>query len=961
MPSDWQRKGDFMALSFGTCTINTAGTQFTAPILNTLGTPAIGLNFPGGAGTSTGLFLRWTHDGYVQQGNVPDGTYTISGSNLIIPIGATIPSDATTVQILAFGCNVQDTLATTFPGGVTTANVTNASTSAVNSALSPSTTNSAVNGTYADYAANGLSAGAPACRLFQPISGETITEDFILTISTATSYVNLLLWTTTNIVSFKVNIDNAGDTTFTTQLNNNGKTIGIATALGVGAHTFRITYASGAPWYFTTAPMLQIFGGTGVLTQPHSDSTNAPSSWSVYPTTGTGYEQQAFTDGTKTVNTKITLEGGASTSGINQAWKLSTGNIFPLTNISGPSGSIHTPAKPSDILLYCNDNAALYDLRVDNISVGQVATTGSTNNLKFLSFASLLSGVAAGAHDYYIVNLCSPTAPSYMCNMIIAGTSLGTPPAARPLWAFIGDSRVANVGVNGQFGTTFGPIHGFPYLVANKAADGISLGVAFLNLGISASTWKYFGGSGETPNPTLSTEFQVVNNNAIVGNNQGYVEVVAYAGINDARNIQGARPHTTTSAAITSTGSQSVQVASTTGFVNGQSCWIDIGGADPDNSPGVNCENVVVTVVDGTHLSANLTKTHASGAVIGAPETSLQMQIAFFNVCNTCLGVVGLKMVILGTGPTNVNGNEALYGETATGANQVIGYSNLVYVNSRLIAALAPSGAGNGNGSGTFLTAPQIANTTYIDPNTLQLNLAAGSYDVTNNGTPPPTPLTPPQSNYFVNYFDKIHENGAGNLIIANGILAALLSPATAYTQSLSASSGYTDNPVTITYAGNGSTTELVTPNPTPGVSGSYSPATVNLNGITNVTQTFTPTTAGTASLVPTNGGGLINPGANTYTVSLASVTSTIAAVTWNLVGVGTLWTGTPFTLVSGGGSITAQSVSDNTHASITITGGTSPWVVSDGSRQFTLKASASGGGGIGSGQTFVITGVLNI
>lgn len=760
-----------MALGFGTCTINTAGTQFTAPI-----TGATGILSFTGAAASTGIFARWTHDGYVQQGNIPDGTYTISGTSLIIPIGATIPSDATTVQILAFGCNVQDTLADTFPGGVTTANVTNASTSAVNSALSPSNTNSAVNGTYADYIANGLSAGAPAVRLFTPIAGETVTADFILTISTATSYVNLLLWTLNNVVSFSVNIDNAGYTTFTTQNNNNGKTIGIATALGVGAHTISIKYVSASPWYFVTAPMLQVFGGTAVMSQGFSNSTNAPSTWAYLPTIGNTYEQQAFTDGTKTVNSKITLEGGSSTSGTNQAWTLSTGNIFPPSNLSGPSYSTHTPAVPADILLYCNDNSALYDLRVDNISVGQIAM-GATGVLKFHSFASLLSGVSAGAHDYYIVTLCSPLAPSYMCSMLIVGTTLGTPPAARDLWGFLGDSNTAGNGVNSQYGTTFGPLHGFPYLVANKAGDGISQGVAFLNLGDSGATYKYFNGTGETPNPTESIEYLVNTGNILSGNNQGFKTVVAQAGINDANQQQGGRPHTTTTAAITSTGSQSVNVASISGFTNGLSYYVDIAGADPINSPGSQCESVVLTF-SGGQATGNFTKTHASGVTISQPELmSKEMQGACFNVANGATGLSSVtKYLLIGVLPTSTTGNAGSFG-LLTGTLGVVDYPNITYINTRIAATLQPSGSGNGNGAGTFLTAPQIAKTQFMDPGPLALNLAPGVYTVTTTADPPPTPLPSPKCNYKVNYndpIDTIHLNGAGNIILANGILAAL-------------------------------------------------------------------------------------------------------------------------------------------------------------------------------------------
>jgi len=82
-----------------------------------------------------------------------------------------------------------------------------------------------------------------------------------------------------------------------------------------------------------------------------------------------------------------------------------------------------------------------------------------------------------------------------------------------------------------------------------------------------------------------------------------------------------------------------------------------------------------------------------------------------------------------------------------------------------------------------------------------------------------------------------------------------------------SATSGAIGAAVTLTFTGNGTTTAVVTPAQS-GVSGSFATSTVTLNGTTGVTDTYTPSTSGTATFSATNGGGLTNPSNLTYTVN---------------------------------------------------------------------------------------------
>lgn len=717
----------------------------------------------------TGIYIRGTDAAsplqQVQYGPV-DGTSTLSGTTVTVHLTGKLHSGVTSPDILMFACNITDTLSNTYTNNATFG-FSSAPAPAIASSIVPTNANIGMNCTYADFAQGALSGATnPACRLFGKQASEVVTIDFVLN-CTAISDVNILRWGNQAAFSFGVSIDGGSYTTFTPEVNNGSNAIQIATALSIASHAFSIKYISGDIYFFNTT-FLQVFGGTATMTQPYSDSASALSFWSMYPPHTVPYVQEAVTKGDKTVNTVFTQECGGSPSGTNQGWLNSTGFMYPPSNISGPSFSFHRATTPTFMSLYSNTTAGLLDIRVDNVSVGQVSFDG-TGVMKLVDLTSALSGVT-GAHDYVITFVSNPGTAGYICSVIVSGGNFGTPPASRPLAYFGGDSRVAGNGVNSQYGNTFGPLHGIPYQTANKLLDGVH-GTAYLGYGIAGGT---YGNKVEASG--FSIDYQINTTNVVLGNNQGFSYGILYGAINDARQLQGSRPHTTTSGSVSAGSAVSIPVGSTAGFIDGNSYWIDVGGPDPINSPGVNAEKVVLHITDGTHFSApTLAHAHGSGVTISGLEVmSVDMQGGFFNCAQTLLLVSGLKLYVVGTGPTNINGNEATYGLTATGSNQVIGYANLNYVNGRLVAALATSGTGNGKGDNTtYLTSGQAGRSTYIDPGPLQLNLAAGSYDVTSNANPPPNPLTPPNSNYTVNYWDGVHENGTGVLIIANAIIAA--------------------------------------------------------------------------------------------------------------------------------------------------------------------------------------------
>jgi hypothetical protein len=944
-----------MALGIASGSINTAGNSSVFVVNGNTGI----LSTPGSA-PITGLFLRCTLNGIPNtQIYIPDGAASITGLGLNITVpSAVIPATAANLNLEIFGCNIQDTLGTQFPGGGLNFPYTNSSTATVGASLAILPTNCGMNATYYD------TAGTPNRRTWIGglVGAEVPTFDTVLNIGTAGSSVNFLVHTNASAFSFSVSIDGSAYTVYTPQAFEVDNVIQISSSLSSGDHPISIKYISGT-LALNTDNVFQVYGGTATMRSPLSGTGSAPSFWATtYP--ASSFSQYAVTTGANAANALVTFETGTTPAGTNdpnQGWLLDTGYAWAFHGKGGPSLGINTVGTPTGMYVYLNTTIGLWDLRVNNISVGQ-EQMDTTAIMKFVNFSSLLPGTG-GATTLHLTSVAPVNNSSYIGSIIIVGTTLTTPPTARPLLIPIGDSRTAGVGVINQYGQVLGPLHSWAYEVANAGLGG-SGGLAYINQGISGATYEYTNLTGETPTPTLSIEYAVVTNNIVIGNNHpgGVSYVVDYGGINTPRQQTGSLPHTTTSAAITSTGSQSVNVSSITGFTNGLLYWVDIGGADPYGSPGPNCEQVMLNFAAG-QATGNFTKTHANGVTISQVLTGQRMQTSFFNCLNTILsGSSTVQVLVIGMGPTNSAGNATAYGLLA-GTNGVVDSPNLFYLNGLKQLAFAPSGTTNGgNRSGTYLTSPQIARVKYLDPVPLLINSTNNqNYVVTNNATPPPTPLPGTQSNYTVNYAgDGIHENGAGNILIANGAIGAFASPATSYTQTLASSTGFTFNPMTITYTPNGTTTALLTP-VVSGVSGTFSPTTINFNNTTPVTVNFTPTTAGTATL-SSSAPGLTSPSPNTYTVSASSVSNTIGAVTFTLTGVGTLWTGTPFSIVSGGGSITSQTATDNTHATLTITGGTSPWVISDGSRQFTLKASASGGGGSGGlVQNFVNTSLLNV
>ena len=81
-------------------------------------------------------------------------------------------------------------------------------------------------------------------------------------------------------------------------------------------------------------------------------------------------------------------------------------------------------------------------------------------------------------------------------------------------------------------------------------------------------------------------------------------------------------------------------------------------------------------------------------------------------------------------------------------------------------------------------------------------------------------------------------------------------------------------------------------------------------------------------------------------TVSVTVQSQSAGSVTFALVGVGTAWAGSPFSLVGGAPAVlSAQAVTDATHATITITqnGNLGPYTISDGARTFQAAIPSAG------------------
>lgn len=187
---------------------------------------------------------------------------------------------------------------------------------------------------------------------------------------------------------------------------------------------------------------------------------------------------------------------------------------------------------------------------------------------------------------------------------------------------------------------------------------------------------------------------------------------------------------------------------------------------------------------------------------------------------------------------------------------------------------------------------------------------------------------------------------GAGTIILTPTNTGGLTNPAalsitatstppvgTAFTLTLSASSGLVGAPVTLTYQQNGTGTKVATPSMS-GLAGTFSPPTVTMSGTAPVTQTFTPSADGTGSLTAT-APGLTAPGALSYVSNPSGGGETVGVgIAYHLRGTGTSWSGQPFTLVGGGAAVlTTQVVISPTEAFIYISGNGNrgSYTVSDG------------------------------
>ncbi len=119
--------------------------------------------------------------------------------------------------------------------------------------------------------------------------------------------------------------------------------------------------------------------------------------------------------------------------------------------------------------------------------------------------------------------------------------------------------------------------------------------------------------------------------------------------------------------------------------------------------------------------------------------------------------------------------------------------------------------------------------------------------------------------------------NSATALVNPNSITYSVLATATAYTTALSATSGNTGAPVTLTFTPNGGWPNSGSITPTAsGLAGTFSPTSVSMTSGSNgaLTCTFTPSSAGTATFGSTSSPSLTNSTGNlTYAASVALAT----------------------------------------------------------------------------------------
>ena len=737
-------------------TISSASVDSTGKILtlNIAGNTGA-LSFPGGV--ASGMYPRLTYSGTVW--DLPPGTATISGTTVTFAMGGIVPQGATSCIAIASGFNLTDTASAT---------VANGNYTFVN--------NSTQVGTVISFSAS--SVGLSAYWVFNPgtpnylkfshsgLTATPATMDFVVNCTALT----LSVQSNMGVAVLTASVDNGGYSNLPFTTLGDPSIITVASGLAAGNHSFSIAYLAQNP-QIDTDIMAIAYGGTGGLSPPRSTTSPAPSFWSTtYPASGT-LNQYTMMAASQVPASYITLETGTTTgSDTAQGWVLNGANVYPK-GINGPSFSFTISGPPTTAKLYVSETGAAIDVRVDGVSVGHVVVPNTANSSQFVDITSLLSGISAGSHAIVCTIVGYNSAPYIGSIYLVGATVLGTPPAARDHWVFYGDSIVAgpyttSVANNGSVGF----LQTWAHMVASAN------NVAYSNRGISGSAVHYFGGTGETPN-TNGGEHRATD---VSNCNHVPKKVIILYGDNDVRQVVtlgAARPHTTTTAAIVATGAQSVAVSSTSGFLTGQTVQVDVGAADPA-SPGASYEAVSITVVDGTHLSGTFTKTHASGITISRPEMVGEYQTSVFNMLNTIVSNTPstTKVYYLSILPVADPGNASTYGLTASGISCNVGAANLALWNQAIQNAIAPSGAGNGNGSGTYLTSGQAARITYLNTLPWGLNGTTNpNYDVSNNTTGTPTGT---QTNYTTYYVaGNIHPNDAGNSLpnitnLGNGLIA---------------------------------------------------------------------------------------------------------------------------------------------------------------------------------------------
>ena len=154
---------------------------------------------------------------------------------------------------------------------------------------------------------------------------------------------------------------------------------------------------------------------------------------------------------------------------------------------------------------------------------------------------------------------------------------------------------------------------------------------------------------------------------------------------------------------------------------------------------------------------------------------------------------------------------------------------------------------------------------------------AGGAAFVSISGTDGASPITAAGKAGMAAYLANATDTTG---LYSTNFVASQAGNATAYTQSISPTSGGVGTGATLTYTLTGGTTlpsSLVITPAVSGVTGTFSTTTVTIaNGSTTGTVTFTPSSAGTATLSATHTGGGFSgdPSGITYTVSASSVSA---------------------------------------------------------------------------------------